>query len=166
MITHTGIPADSLIDGFAAEKDLVKYIQVRHEEVGALAAAAESKLTGKIGVALAAVGPGAIHLIYGLCDAKMDHTPMLVIISNVTTSMINTHYLQDMDEDELFAGLDTFHRQVSDAKQIPGTIRAAIQAAYKTQSPSIVIIPDDLANVKLITNRCQFTVWLNRYWRN
>ncbi|WP_054653889.1 thiamine pyrophosphate-binding protein [Secundilactobacillus silagei] len=144
-----GIPADSLIDGFAAEQDLIRYIQVRHEEVGALAAAAESKLTGKIGVALAAVGPGAIHLIYGLCDAKMDHTPMLVIISNVTTSMINTHYLQDMDEDELFAGLDTFHRQVSDAKQIPGTIRAAIQAAYKTQSPSIVIIPDDLANVEI-----------------
>ncbi|WP_089120329.1 thiamine pyrophosphate-dependent enzyme [Secundilactobacillus pentosiphilus] len=144
-----GIPADSLIDGFAAEQDLVKYIQVRHEEVGALAAAAESKLTGKIGVALAAVGPGAIHLIYGLCDAKMDHTPMLVIISNVATSMINTHYLQDMDEDELFAGLDTFHRQVSDAKQVPGTIRAAIQAAYETQSPSVVIIPDDLANVTI-----------------
>ncbi|MFC6253624.1 thiamine pyrophosphate-dependent enzyme [Secundilactobacillus hailunensis] len=144
-----GIPADSLIDGFAAEQDLIRYIQVRHEEVGALAAAAESKLTGKIGVALAAVGPGAIHLIYGLCDAKMDHTPMLVIISNVTTSTINTHYLQDMDEDELFAGLDTFHRQVSDAKQIPGTIRAAIQTAYATQSPSIVIIPDDLANVEI-----------------
>lgn len=144
-----GIPADSLIDGFAAEQDLVSYIQVRHEEVGALAAAAESKLTGKIGVALAAVGPGAVHLIYGLCDAKMDHTPMLVIISNVATSMMNTHYLQDMDEDELFSSLDTFHRQVSDAKQIPGTVRAAIQAAYDTQSPSVVIIPDDLANVEI-----------------
>lgn len=144
-----GIPADSLIDGFAAEQDLVRYIQVRHEEVGALAAAAEAKLTGKIGVALAAVGPGAVHLIYGLCDAKMDHTPMLVIISNVATSMMNTHYLQDMDEDQLFAGLNSFHRQVSDAKQVPGTIRAAIQAAYDTQSPSVVIIPDDLANVEI-----------------
>ncbi|MCH5462774.1 pyruvate oxidase [Lactobacillus sp. LC28-10] len=150
QIDHVyGIPADSLIDGFAAEQDLVRYIQVRHEEVGALAAAAESKLTGKIGVALAAVGPGAIHLIYGLCDAKMDHTPMLIIISNVATNMMNTHYLQDMDEDELFAGLDTFHRQVSDAKQIPETIRSAIQAAYETQSPSVVIIPDDLANVEI-----------------
>lgn len=147
QISHVyGIPADSLIDGFALEQDHVQYIQVRHEEVGALAAAAEAKLTGKIGVALASVGPGAVHLLYGLSDAKMDATPMLVIISNVATEMMNTHYLQDMDEDELFAGLDTFHREVHSAQQIPATIREAIQVAYETSSPSIVIIPDDLAN--------------------
>lgn len=150
QIDHVyGIPADSLIDGFAAERNQVRYIQVRHEEVGALAAAAEAKLTGKIGVALASVGPGALHLLYGLCDAKMDHAPMLVIMSNVATSMMNTHYLQDMNEDELFAGLDTYHVQVSDAKQIPTTIQEAIQVAYETKMPSVVIIPDDLANYEI-----------------
>lgn len=141
-----GIPADSIIDGFAPEQASVNYIQVRHEEVGALAAAAETKLTGKIGVALASVGPGAVHLLYGMVDAKMDHTPMLLIMSTVATSMINTRFIQDMDEDELFASLDTFHEQISNPQQIPDTIRRAITAAYETQSPSVVIIPDNLAS--------------------
>lgn len=135
-----GIPADSIIDGFAPEQASVNYIQVRHEEVGALAAAAETKLTGKIGVALASVGPGAVHLLYGMVDAKMDRTPMLLIMSTVATSMINTRFIQDMDENELFASLDTFHEQVSNPQQIPSTIRRAITAAYETQSPSVVII--------------------------
>lgn len=141
-----GIPADSIIDGFAPEQASVNYIQVRHEEVGALAAAAETKLTGKIGVALASVGPGAVHLLYGMVDAKMDRTPMLLIMSTVATSMINTRFIQDMDENELFASLDTFHEQVSNPQQIPSTIRRAITAAYETQSPSVVIIPDNLAS--------------------
>lgn len=144
-----GIPADSLIDGFSAERQLVDYVQVRHEEVAAVAAAAAGKLTGKIGVAMASVGPGATHLLNGLYDAKMDHTPMLAIVSQVPTTMMGTHYLQDMDENELFASLDTFHAQVSDARQIPGTVREAIEKAYATHSPSIVIIPDDLADQEI-----------------
>lgn len=150
QISHVyGIPADSLIDGFAVEQERMRYIQVRHEEVGALAAVAETKLTGQIGVAMASVGPGAVHLLYGMCDAKMDHTPMLLIMSTVATDMINTHYIQDFDENELFAGLDTYHRQVSDARTIPTVIREAIQTAYDTQSPSVVLIPDDLANQEI-----------------
>lgn len=144
-----GIPADSLIDGFAAEQDRVSYIQVRHEEVAALAAAASAKLTGQISVAMASVGPGATHLMNGLYDALMDHVPMLAIVSQVPTGMIGTHYLQDMDENELFASLDTFHAQVADAQQIPATIHQAITAAYATHSPSVVIIPDDLATQEI-----------------
>ncbi|MFP7482458.1 thiamine pyrophosphate-binding protein, partial [Weissella paramesenteroides] len=70
-----GITADSinnLVDGLYLERENIKYVQVRHEEIGALAAAADAKLTGTIGVAFGSAGPGSVHMLNGLYDAKMD----------------------------------------------------------------------------------------------
>ena len=88
-VTHVfGLPGDSIdttVDALRRNKDTIKFVQVRHEEVAALAAASTAKLTGGLGVCLSIGGPGAIHLLNGLYDAKMDHVPVLALISLVVT---------------------------------------------------------------------------------
>jgi len=139
-----GIPADTVIDGFYQERDKIEYIQVRHEEVGSLAAVATAKATGKIGVMCGSVGPGALHLLYGLYDAKMDHVPVLAIVGQTVTKAINTAYLQEMDEDAWFSDFTDFHKQVTTAEQIPDVVDAAIRYAYGHNGPAVIIMPDDL----------------------
>lgn len=78
-----GIPGgsiNSLMDALLHEKDVINYIQVRHEEVGALAASMHAKYTGHIGVAFGSAGPGGTHLLNGLYDAREDHVPVLAIV--------------------------------------------------------------------------------------
>ncbi|MDX3786125.1 thiamine pyrophosphate-dependent enzyme [Lactiplantibacillus plantarum] len=143
-----GITADSInntVDGFYQEKDHLKYIQVRHEEVGALAAAADAKLTGTIGVSFGSAGPGAVHLLNGLYDAKMDHVPVLALVGQSATSIMNTNFFQEMNQDPIFADVAEFHKQVTTAEQIPYVVDEAIRSAYATRSVSVVIIPDDLS---------------------
>lgn len=90
-----GITADSInntVDGLYQERDHLKYIQVRHEEVGSLAATADAKLTGKVGVSFGSAGPGATHMFNGLYDAKMDHAPVVAIIGQSATPIMNTYF--------------------------------------------------------------------------
>ena len=143
-----GITADSInntVDGFYQEKEHLNYIQVRHEEVGALAAAADAKLTGTIGVSFGSAGPGAVHLLNGLYDAKMDHVPVLALVGQSATSIMNTNFFQEMNQDPIFADVAEFHKQVTTAEQIPYVVDEAIRSAYATHSVSVVIIPDDLS---------------------
>ncbi|KLD60851.1 pyruvate oxidase, partial [Lactiplantibacillus plantarum] len=100
-----GITADSInntVDGFYQEKDHLKYIQVRHEEVGALAAAADAKLTGTIGVSFGSAGPGAVHLLNGLYDAKMDHVPLPNLALQTTHSIMTSEFFQELKQDPIF----------------------------------------------------------------
>ena len=143
-----GITADSInntVDGLYQEKDKIKYIQVRHEEVGALAASADAKLTGKIGVSFGSAGPGATHLFNGLYDAKMDHAPVLAIVGQSATGVMNTSFFQEMNQDPMFVDVSVFHEQVVSAQQIPYVVDQAIRAAYAHKGPAVVIIPDDLS---------------------
>lgn len=147
-----GITADSInntVDGLYQEKENLKYIQVRHEEVGALAAAADAKLTGKIGVSFGSAGPGAVHLLNGLYDAKMDHVPVLAIVGQSATGIMNTNFFQEMNQDPMFVDVAQFHKQVVNAEQIPYVIDEAIRSAYATSSVSVVIIPDDLSGQEI-----------------
>ncbi|WP_281164402.1 thiamine pyrophosphate-dependent enzyme [Liquorilactobacillus sicerae] len=147
-----GITADSInntVDGFYQEREHLKYIQVRHEEIGALAAAADAKLTGTIGVSFGSAGPGAVHLLNGLYDAKMDHVPVLAIVGQSATAIMNTNFFQEMNQDPIFADVAEFHKQVTNAEQIPYVIDEAIRSAYATHSVSVVIIPDDLSGQEI-----------------
>lgn len=74
-----------MVEGLWQEREAIRYIQVRHEEAGALAAAADAKLNGTIGVAFASAGPGSVHMLNGLYDAKMDNVPVLALVGQVTT---------------------------------------------------------------------------------
>ncbi|MFD1464349.1 thiamine pyrophosphate-binding protein, partial [Paenibacillus farraposensis] len=94
-----GLPGgsfDSTMNALHNRKDTINYVQVRHEEVGALAAVGEAKITGKIGVTFGSAGPGAVHLLNGLYDAQYDHIPVLALVGQVPTSAMNTSYFQEM----------------------------------------------------------------------
>ncbi len=117
-----GIPGGSInhtVEGLYLEKDKMKYIQVRHEEVGAIAASPDAKFTGKIGVAFGSAGPGATHLFNGLYDAKMDHVPVLALVGQVPQPTMNTNYFQEMDETPMFSDVSVYNKQVTTADQIP-----------------------------------------------
>ncbi|AEV95811.1 pyruvate oxidase [Pediococcus claussenii] len=147
-----GITADSInntVDGLYQERENLKYIQVRHEEVGALAAAADAKLTGKIGVSFGSAGPGATHLFNGLYDAKMDHAPVLAIVGQSSTEVMNTNFFQEMNQDPMFTDVAVFNKQVVSAQQIPYVVDAAIRAAYANKGPAVVIIPDNLSGQEI-----------------
>ena len=143
-----GIPGGSInhtVEGLYLEQDQVKYIQVRHEEVGALAAAADAKYTGKIGVSFGSAGPGATHLFNGLYDAKMDHVPVLALVGQVPQPTMNTNYFQEMDETPMFSDVAVYNRTVTTAEQLPYVVNQAIREAYRQKGPAVVIIPEDLS---------------------
>ncbi|WP_334331687.1 pyruvate oxidase [Companilactobacillus sp. HBUAS59544] len=147
-----GVPGGSInhtVEGLYLEKDKVKYIQVRHEEVGAIAASADAKFTGKIGVAFGSAGPGATHLFNGLYDAKMDHVPVLALVGQVPTENMNTNYFQEMDEGPMFSDVSVYNRTVTTAEQIPYVINQAIREAYRQKGVAVVILPEDLTTKEI-----------------
>ena len=141
-----GFPGGSFDSGMNAVhnwKDKIKFIEVRHEEAGALAASAEYKLTGKLGVCFGSAGPGAAHLFNGLYDAKFDKTPMVAIVANVPTSRQDIDFFQAFDEDKWFLNASVWCRQPKTADQIPVIMDEAIRQAYARKGPAVVIIPKD-----------------------
>ncbi|WP_203633465.1 pyruvate oxidase [Lacticaseibacillus suibinensis] len=142
-----GLPGgsfDSTMNALHNRKDTIKYIQVRHEEVGALAAVGEAKVTGKIGVTFGSAGPGAVHLLNGLYDAQWDHVPVLALVGQVPTSAMNTNYFQEMNENPMFADVSVYNRTVMTAEQLPAVIDDAIAQAYAKNGVAVVTIPKDL----------------------
>ncbi|MGC6770227.1 pyruvate oxidase [Enterococcus sp. LJL51] len=141
-----GIPGgsfNSTMDALYKEKERIKYIQVRHEEVGALAAAADAKLTGKIGAVFGSAGPGATHLINGLYDAQMDHVPVLALLGQVASTAMNYNSFQELNENPMFADVSVYNRTVMTPESLPHVIDEAIKAAYQFNGVSVVTIPVD-----------------------
>lgn len=142
-----GLPGgsfDSTMNALYNRRGSMKYIQVRHEEAGALAASGEAKLTGKIGVCFGSAGPGAVHLLNGLYDAKHDHVPVLALVAQVPTAMMNTDYFQEINEGPIFDDVAVYNRTVMTAKQLPAVVDEAIRQAYEHSGVAVVIIPKDL----------------------
>ncbi|MBO0454007.1 MULTISPECIES: pyruvate oxidase [Enterococcus] len=142
-----GIPGgsfNSTMDALYHEREAVKYIQVRHEEAGALAAAADAKLTGKIGAVFGSAGPGASHLINGLYDAQMDHVPVLALLGQVASTAMNYNSFQELNENPMFADVSVYNRTVMTPESLPHVIDEAIKAAYQQKGVAVVTIPVDL----------------------
>src|SRR5882757_6848851 len=102
--TVFGLPGDGIngiIEAFRKRQDKVRFIHVRHEESAAFMACAYAKYTGKLGVCVATSGPGGIHLLNGLYDAKLDSAAVLAITGHVFHDLIDTHTQQDVDLDKL-----------------------------------------------------------------
>ncbi len=121
------------------------YVQVRHEEMAAFMASAHAKFTGEVGLCYATSGPGAIHLLTGLYDAKMDHVPVVAIVGQQARTAIGAHYQQEVDLQTLFK--DVASGFVATA-MVPGQLRhlidRAVRIAASTRSVTCVIIPNDL----------------------
>jgi len=142
-----GIPGgsiNSLMDALLAEKDRINYIQVRHEEVGAMAASMHAKFTGHIGVCFGSAGPGGTHLLNGLYDAREDHMPVLAIIGQFSTTGMNMDTFQEMNENPIYADVSVYNRTVTNAEQLPHVFDEAIRQAYAKRGVAVVVLPVDL----------------------
>ncbi|WP_077309867.1 pyruvate oxidase [Terribacillus halophilus] len=142
-----GIPGDSvnefISDLHRKEEDL-KFIQVRHEEAGALAAAAYAKLTGKLGVCLSIAGPGAVHLMNGLYDAREDKAPVLAIVGQVKSHELGTGAFQEVKLEQMFEDVAVFNERAESFEQLPDLMNQAIRKAYANSGVSVLVVPDDL----------------------
>lgn len=141
-----GLPAGTLnswMDALKKEKENIRFIQVRHEEVGALAASMHAKFTGEIGVALGSAGPGATHLMNGLYDAREDGVPVLAIIGQRAEKEINMDAFQEMNHNPLFADVAVYNRRVAYPEQLPKIIDEAIRTAIARKGVAAVEVPVD-----------------------
>lgn len=141
-----GIPGgsfNSVMDALYEKRNSVKYVQVRHEEVGAIAASADAKLTGKIGVCFGTAGPGATHLFNGLYDAQMDHVPVLALVGQVASTAMNYNAFQEMNENPMFVDVSVYNRTVMTPESLPFIVDEAIRKAYEHKGVAVVTIPVD-----------------------
>lgn len=146
-----GMPGNSInefVEDLRRREDEIDFIQVRHEEVGALAASSYAKLTGKLGVCLSIAGPGATHLINGLYDAKKDLAPVLAIVGQVPSTEIGTDAHQEINLESLFEGVAVFNQRVEAADQLPDMLNMAIREALTHRGVAVLIVPDNLFTVK------------------
>jgi pyruvate oxidase len=141
------IPGDGINDLVEAvrQQDQIRLIQVRHEESGAFAASAIAKLTGGLGVCMGTSGPGAIHLLNGLYDAKHDHAPVLAISGHVETQYQGTEVHQEIGIRQLFSNVAEFNQTVQSGDQLPRLVEQAIRSALFKQGVSHLVIPKDTA---------------------
>jgi pyruvate dehydrogenase (quinone) len=142
-----GYPGDGIngLLGAFHDFDGIDFIQARHEELAAFMACAHAKLTGEIGVCLATSGPGAIHLLNGLYDAKLDHAPVLAIVGQQPSTALGASYQQEVDLQTLFKDVAAeYLQQIISPTQTQHVIDRAVQVARTTRSVTTVIIPNDV----------------------
>jgi pyruvate dehydrogenase (quinone) len=145
--TIFGFPGDG-VDGFfealRTHKDKLRFIQVRHEEAAAFAAVGYAKYSGRLGVCVATSGPGGIHLLNGLYDAKCDGQPVLAITGHTFHDLIGMDYQQDVDLDKLFMDVSVFNERVMGPMHAINVVDAAIRTAYARRGVSHICIPKDI----------------------
>ena len=126
-------------------KDKMQYVQVRHEEMAAFMASAHAKFTGEVGLCYATSGPGAIHLLNGLYDAKMDHVPVVAIVGQQARSALGAHYQQEVDLQSLFKDVASdYVAMASVPAQVRHLIDRAVRIAATRRTVTCVILPNDL----------------------
>src|SRR5438477_11031279 len=120
------------------------FIQARHEELAAFMACAHAKFTGEVGVCIATSGPGAIHLLNGLYDAKMDHAPVLAILGQQRRASLGAEYQQEVDLDVLFKDVSAFVNVCMEPAQARHLVDRAIRTALAERGVATVIFPEDV----------------------
>lgn len=145
--TIFGFPGDGINGIFEAlrtHQDKMHFIQVRHEEAAAFAACGYAKYTGRLGVCLATSGPGGIHLLNGLYDAKCDGQPVLAITGHTFHDLIGTHYQQDVDLDKLFMDVAAYNQRVMGPAHLVNVVDEAIKTALTLRTVAHITIPKDI----------------------
>jgi pyruvate dehydrogenase (quinone) len=145
--TVFGFPGDGINGIFEAlrvRQEKIKFIQVRHEEAAAFAACGYAKYTGRLGVCLATSGPGGIHLLNGLYDAKCDGQPVLAITGHTFHDLIGTHYQQDVDLDKLFMDVAAYNQRIMGPAHVQNVVDLAIKTALARRTVSHITIPKDI----------------------
>jgi pyruvate dehydrogenase (quinone) len=143
-----GYPGDGIngiLGAFHEVGDKVEFTQVRHEELASFAACAHAKFTGEVGVCLATSGPGAVHLLNGLYDAKLDHQPVVAIIGQQARSSLGANYQQEIDLDALYKDVaGEFVQTCMVAHQARHLVDRAIRVALASRTVTAIIVPNDV----------------------
>ena len=145
--TIFGIPGDGINGVFEAlrqNKDRIRFIHMRHEEAAAFAACAYAKFTGRLGVCIATSGPGGIHLLNGLYDAKMDRAPVLAITGLQHSDLIGTFTQQDVALDKLYMDVAVYNERVMNGAHMESVADLAIRTALETRGVAHITIPVDV----------------------
>ncbi|SHH75930.1 thiamine pyrophosphate-requiring protein [Streptomyces sp. 3214.6] len=147
-----GYPGDGIAALLAAwdrAGDEPRFVRARHEETAALQAVGYAKFSGRLGVCAATSGPGAIHLLNGLYDAKLDHVPVLAIVGRTNRSAMGGSYQQEVDPHTLLQDVASeFAVTVTVPEQLPNVLDRAIRTAYARRCPTAVIIPGDVQELE------------------
>jgi pyruvate dehydrogenase (quinone)/pyruvate oxidase len=150
--TIFGLPGDGIngiMEALRTRQDKVRFIQVRHEESAAFMACSYAKFTGKLGVCLATSGPGGLHLLNGLYDAKLDGAPVLAITGMAFHDLIGTLQQQDVELDKVFADVAVYNQRIMGATHVENVVDLACRTALSYRSVSHITFPVDLQEHKL-----------------
>jgi pyruvate dehydrogenase (quinone) len=149
--TAWGVVGDALnpVTDAIRREDRIEWVGVRHEEVGAFAAGAQAQLTDSLGLCLGTVGPGSVHLLNGLYDARKSHAPVLAICGQVPLADLGSDYFQEVDNDVLFRDVAAFARTVTAPQQARMLLEQAVQAALDTPGVAVLTLPGDVAGMEL-----------------
>jgi pyruvate dehydrogenase (quinone) len=150
--TIFGLPGDGIngfIEALRRRQDKIKFILVRHEESAAFMACAYAKYTGKLGACVATSGPGAIHLLNGLYDAKSDSTPVIAITGTVYSDLIGSGYQQDVNLLQLFSDVTVYNNMIIAPEQAEMLVDTACRAALSQRGVGHLTIPIDIQEKKL-----------------
>src|SRR5437764_118191 len=142
-----GYPGDginAILGAFDRAGNDPELLQVRHEEMAAFMACAHAKFTGQVGVCTATSGPGAIHLLNGLYDAKLDHQPVLAIVGQQAATSLGGHYQQEVDLISLFKDVASeYVTMITEPQQLPMAVDRALRIAAAQRRLTCLILPND-----------------------
>jgi pyruvate dehydrogenase (quinone) len=158
--TIFGLPGDGingLFEAFRQRQDKLRFVQVRHEEAAAFAACGYAKYGGRLGVCMATSGPGGIHLLNGLYDAKMDLQPVLAITGHTFHDMIGCHFQQDVDLVKLFQDVAVYNERVMGPAHVVNVVDEAIKTALSRRGVAHLCIPKDVQ--EMTTSKDKRSEW-------
>jgi pyruvate dehydrogenase (quinone) len=147
-----GLPGDGIngiMESLRTHQEQIRFIQVRHEESAAFMACAYAKFTGRLGVCLATSGPGGIHLLNGLYDAKMDEQPVLALTGLQFHDLIGTYTQQDVALDRLFMDVATYNERVMSPTHVENVVDLAVRTALAYRTVSHLTFPVDLQDMEV-----------------
>jgi pyruvate dehydrogenase (quinone)/pyruvate oxidase len=147
-----GLPGDGIngiMEALRKRKDRVRFVQARHEEAAAFMACGYAKFTGKLGVCLATSGPGGIHLLNGLYDAKLDGQPVLAITGMAYHDLIGTHTQQDIALDRLFADVAKYTERIMSPSHVENVADLACRTALAYKGVSHIAFPVDIQEMEV-----------------
>ena len=145
--TIFGLPGDGingLMEALRLRHDRIRYVHVRHEEVAAMAAVGYAKFTGRLGVCFSTAAPGAIHMLNGLLDSKLEQAPILAISGMTYTDLIGTSYLQDMNVDYMFNDVAVYNQRIMSPQSVTNVVDYACRTALTERGPAHLAFPIDV----------------------
>jgi pyruvate dehydrogenase (quinone) len=149
VFAYAGDGINGILAAFGRAENKPQFVQARHEEMAAFEAVGYAKFTSRVGVCMATSGPGAIHLLNGLYDAKLDHVPVVAIVGQTNRSAMGGSYQQEVDLLTLFKDVASEYVQmVTVPEQLPNVVDRAIRVALAERAPTAVIIPADVQELE------------------